>query len=112
MNLVEAHVHRRAAQALLVAAGRPSDPQTRAVLGRLHALFALRQVKAHSGDLLAAGRLTPDHVQQLPDVVESTIEALVPYSLQLTEGFAVLDGFMGEHPMLRAPSPAVELAPA
>ncbi|GAA3855364.1 acyl-CoA dehydrogenase family protein [Streptomyces sp. NPDC003328] len=112
LNLVEAHVHRRAAQALLTAAGRPSDPQARAVLRCLHALFALRQVKAHSGDLLAAGRLTADHVQQLPDVEEAAVEALVPYSLQLTEAFAALEGFMGEHPMLRAPSPAVALAPA
>ncbi|MGI5138915.1 MULTISPECIES: acyl-CoA dehydrogenase family protein [unclassified Streptomyces] len=112
LNLVESHVYRLAAQALLDAAGRASGPKTRAVLGHLHALFALRQVKAHSGDLLAAGRLTADHVQQLPDVEEAAIEALVPYSLQLTEGFAVLDGFMGEHPMLRAPAPAAELAPA
>ncbi|MGW2948534.1 hypothetical protein, partial [Streptomyces sp. NPDC001226] len=59
-----------------------------------------------------AGRLTADHVQQLPDVEEAAVEALVPYSLQLTEAFAALEGFMGEHPMLRAPSPAVALAPA
>jgi acyl-CoA oxidase len=112
LNLVEAHVHRLAAQALLRAADQASDPEARAVLGQLHVLFALRQVNAHSGDLLAAGRLTADQVQQLPDLEEAAIEALAPYSLQLTEGFAPLEGPMSGHPMLRPPTPAAELVPA
>lgn len=112
LQLVEAHVHRLAAQALLDAAGQASDPGARTVLERLHRLFALRQVKAHSGDLLAAGHITADHVHRLPDAEEALIEALVPYAAQLTDGFAVLEGVMGEHPMLRAPAPVAEMVPA
>ncbi|MFI2765666.1 acyl-CoA dehydrogenase [Streptomyces echinatus] len=109
LQLVEAHVHRLAAQVLLDAVEETSDSQTQAVLGKLHRLFALRQVKAHSGDLLAAGYITSDHVHQLPDTEEDLIEALVPYALQLTEGFAALERVMDEHPMLRTAEPAVEM---
>lgn len=112
LQLVEAHVHRLAAEALLGAVGKASGSQTRAVLGQLHRLFSLRQVRAHSGDLLAVGRITADHVHQLPDAEEALVEALVPYALQLTEGFAVLEGVMGGHPMLRTSVPAAEMVPA
>ncbi|MFF7366814.1 acyl-CoA dehydrogenase family protein [Streptomyces tricolor] len=112
LQLVEAHVHRLAAEALLNAVGTTSDAQARAVLGRLHRLFALRQVKAHSGDLLAGGCITPEHVHQLPDAEEELIEALLPHTMTLTDGFAVLEGVLGEHPMLRAAEPAAEMVPA
>ncbi|MFJ4950771.1 acyl-CoA dehydrogenase [Streptomyces sp. NPDC088760] len=111
LQLVEAHVHRLAAEALLGAVGKASDSQARAVLERLHRLFALRQVKAHSGDLLASGYITPDHIHQLLHTEEALIEALVPHALQLTEGFAVLDGVMGEHPMLHTAEAAAEMVP-
>ncbi|MFF1281528.1 acyl-CoA dehydrogenase [Streptomyces sp. NPDC058299] len=112
LQLVEAHVHRLAAAALLRGVSTASDFQARAVLGQLHRLFALRQVKAHSGDLLAVGRITSDHIHQLPDAEEALIESLAPYALPLTEGFAALEGVMGDHPMLSAPAPAAEMVPA
>ncbi|GGW13221.1 hypothetical protein GCM10018980_71330 [Streptomyces capoamus] len=111
LQLVEAHVHRLAAQALLAAIDKESDSQVRAILERLHRLFALRQVRAHSGDLLADGHITPDHIHQLLHTEEALIEALVPYALQMTDGFAVLEGVMGGHPMLRTLEPAVEMVP-
>ncbi|MFF9091299.1 acyl-CoA dehydrogenase [Streptomyces sp. NPDC014991] len=112
LQLVEAHIHRLAAEALLRGAGTASDSQVQAVLGQLHRLFALRQVKAHSGDLLAAGHVTSAHIHQLPDAEEDLIESLAPYALSLTDGFAALDGVMGDHPMLGAPAPATEMTPA
>ncbi|MFH9656939.1 acyl-CoA dehydrogenase [Streptomyces sp. NPDC017248] len=112
LQLVEAHVHRLAAQALLDAVGKASDPQARVVLARLHRLFALRQVKAHSGDLLAAGHLTAEHIHHLPDAEEALMETLVPYALPLTDGFAVLEGVMDGHPVLGAAAPAAEKVPA
>ncbi|MEU3862827.1 hypothetical protein AB0F03_36975 [Streptomyces sp. NPDC028722] len=69
-------------------------------------------MKAHSGDLLAAGRITSEHIHQLPDAEEALIESLAPHALSLTEGFAVLEGVMGDHPMLSAPAPAAEMVPA
>ncbi|MFI0813580.1 acyl-CoA dehydrogenase family protein [Streptomyces echinatus] len=112
LQLVEAHVHRLAAQALLDAVDEASDPTTQEILSLLHRLFALRHVKAHSGDLLADGHMTPEQVHQLPDAEEAVTEALVPYALQLTEGFATLEGVMASHPMLHTPEPADELVPA
>ncbi|MEU3826931.1 acyl-CoA dehydrogenase [Streptomyces sp. NPDC029080] len=112
LQLVEAHVHRLAAKALLGAVETASDARSRAVLGHLHRLFALRQVRAHSGDLLADGRITAAHVQALPDAEEALIEALVPYALELTEGFAAMEGVLSGHPMLRTPLPAAEMVPA
>ncbi|POX58819.1 acyl-CoA oxidase [Streptomyces sp. Ru62] len=100
LSLVEAHVHRLAAEALLNAVDQASDPRAREVLRHLHRLFALRQVKAHSGDLLADGSLTADHVRRLPDVEEVTMEALLPHATELTDGFGALESCMAEHPML------------
>ncbi|UFQ99771.1 acyl-CoA oxidase [Streptomyces sp. Go40/10] len=101
LTLVEAHVHRLAAEALLNAADQVLTPQAREVLGLLHRLFALEQVKAHSGDLLAEGRLTTDQVRCLPDAEEAIIEALLPHALELSDGFAALESRMAEYPMLQ-----------
>ncbi|QTE01453.1 acyl-CoA dehydrogenase [Streptomyces cyanogenus] len=109
LRLVEAHAIRLAAQALLSASTGVSAPEVQEVLADLHRLFALRQVKANSGDLLAAGYMTSDHVCQLPDVEETLIEALVPYALPLTDGFAALEEVLGAHPMLRATKPVTEM---
>nr|WP_037812698.1 acyl-CoA dehydrogenase [Streptomyces sp. NRRL S-1022] len=111
LQLVEAHVHRLAAEALLGAADKEPDSHVRAILEQLHRLFALGQVKAHSGDLLAGGHITSDHIHQLFHAEEELIEALVPYALQLTEGFAVLEGVMAEHPMLHTAETAAEMVP-
>ncbi|WP_030245648.1 acyl-CoA dehydrogenase [Streptomyces sp. NRRL S-350] len=112
LRLVEAHTVRLAAQSLLNAATGEPVPEVQAVLANLHRLFTLRQIKDNSGDLLAAGHMTSDHVQQLPDVEEALIEALLPYALTLTDGFAALEGVLAGHPMLGAPEPAAELVPA
>ena len=66
-------------------------------------------MKTHSGDLLAAGCITSDHIEQIHDAEESLIEALVPYALELTEGFTPLEGVLGEHPILGASAQPAEL---
>ncbi|WTW50758.1 acyl-CoA oxidase (plasmid) [Streptomyces sp. NBC_00015] len=105
LALVDAHVHRLAAQELLAAAGQASDPQARHLLQVLHRLFVLRYVTAHSGELLAHERLTAEQVIQLPDAVESAVGTLVPHALTLIEAFAVPDELMESHPMLCASAP-------
>ncbi|MDJ0465482.1 acyl-CoA dehydrogenase [Streptomyces sp. H27-C3] len=111
LQLVDAHVHRLAGEALLTAISQVVSPQTRGLLGDLHSLFALRQIAAHSGDLLADGRMTAAQVQQLSDRVEAVIGALEPHALTLTEAFAVPDTLLNAHPMLH-PDAARVSAPA
>ncbi|NEB03684.1 acyl-CoA dehydrogenase [Streptomyces sp. SID13726] len=102
LSLVDAHVHRLAAQELLAAAGLATDPQARLLLLDLHTLFALRYVAAHSGELLAHERLTAEQVRELPEALEAAVGALVPHALTLTEAFAVPEELTARHPMLRS----------
>ncbi|WP_449349853.1 acyl-CoA dehydrogenase family protein [Streptomyces shaanxiensis] len=102
LSLVDAHVHRLAAQELLAAAGRAADPRAGLLLDHLHRLFALRYVAANSGELLAHERLTAEQVRYLPEVLEATVAALAPHALTLVDAFSVLEEVTAQHPMLRA----------
>ncbi|MGW5024735.1 acyl-CoA dehydrogenase, partial [Streptomyces albidoflavus] len=64
----------------------------------LHRLFALRQVAAHSGELLAGERLTAEQVRRLPDEVERVVADLEPHALALTERFFVPEQVPGSDP--------------
>ncbi|MEU9622232.1 MULTISPECIES: acyl-CoA dehydrogenase [unclassified Streptomyces] len=99
LELVDAYAHGRAAQALLDAAAQAPDPEARRQLLLLHRLFALRRVAAHSGDLLAEGYLTSDQVRELPDAAESAVADLAPHAMTLTNGFAIADEVLLDHPI-------------
>ncbi|MES9510641.1 acyl-CoA dehydrogenase [Streptomyces sp. NPDC000609] len=101
LELVDAYAHAQAAQALLDAAAQAPDPEARRQLLLLHRLFALRRVAAHSGDLLAEGYLTNDQVRRLPDAAESAVEDLAPHAMTLTNGFAIADEVLLDHPINR-----------
>ncbi|MFC5958035.1 acyl-CoA dehydrogenase [Streptomyces pratens] len=111
LQLVDAHAHRLAGQALSHSADQAGTEQTRQLLTDLHRLFTFRQIAAHSGDLLAQGRITADQVQQLPDAIDNVIAALEPHALTLIEGFDVPEELLDNHPMLHADSSAA-LVPA
>ncbi|KQX84028.1 MULTISPECIES: acyl-CoA dehydrogenase family protein [Streptomyces] len=100
LHLVDSHVHRLAGEALLTALSQAAAPLSRDLLRGLHALFALRWIAAHSGDLLAEGRMTAAQVQELPDAVEDVVAALAPHALTLTDAFAVPDALLDTYPML------------
>lgn len=100
LRLVDAHVHRLAGETMLTAAVRAASPAARDLLHDLHRLFALRQIAAYSGDLLADGRLTADQVQRIPDVSEDLVEALEPHASLLTEAFGIPEESLKAHPML------------
>ncbi|WP_030595489.1 acyl-CoA dehydrogenase [Streptomyces anulatus] len=100
--LADAHVHRLAAESLLTAADQVPSGLPADLLRRLHALFALRRVAAHSGDLLARGRLTADQVEDLPDTVDAVLGFLEPHALTLTRAFGVSETLLETHPMLSA----------
>lgn len=98
--LADAHVHRLAAESLLTAADQVPSGLPADLLRGLHALFALRQVAAHSGDLLARERMTAYQVEHLPDAVDAVLGFLEPHALTLTHAFAIPDALLETHPML------------
>ncbi|MEU0357640.1 acyl-CoA dehydrogenase family protein [Streptomyces cyaneofuscatus] len=102
VGLADAHVHRLAAESLLTAASQVPSGLPADLLRGLHALFALRQVAAHSGDLLVRGRLTVDQVEDLPDAVDAVLGFLEPHALTLTRAFGVSEALLATHPMLSA----------
>lgn len=101
LALVDAHAHQLASKELHEAATKAASPKGRFLLQRLHALFALRYITGHSGELMAHGRLTAEQVLQLPDVTEAAISALEPHALDLVEAFAVAEDLTEQHPMLQ-----------
>lgn len=89
LTLVNAHVHRLAAEALLERARTESQIHARNLLHLLHRLFALRSVGEHSGDLLAESRLTVHQVKSIPDEVDAIVSSLAPHAPTLTRAFQV-----------------------
>ncbi|GHE23993.1 acyl-CoA dehydrogenase family protein [Streptomyces capillispiralis] len=111
LQLVDAHAHRLAGQALSAAAAEAGGAQSRSLLTDLHRLFALRRIAAHSGDLLAQGRITAEQVQHLPDAIDNVVMALEPHALTLVAGFDVPEELLEGHPVLQT-ADAAELVPA
>ncbi|MEN8652121.1 acyl-CoA dehydrogenase [Streptomyces sp. 21So2-11] len=99
LELVDAHAHRQASQALLTAAADSVDPGAQLLLHSLHRLFALRRIAAHSGDLLAEGHLTAAQVRQLPEAAEDLVTDLEQHAMILTEGFAIAEDVLLDHPI-------------
>lgn len=99
---VEAHARRKAAEAYAEAvAGLPEGPG-RERLAELERLFALHWVARNSGDLLAAGHLTTDQVNALPDAVEQLIAAVAGHLPTLIESFALPDEVLADWPIAGA----------
>ena len=100
LDLVEVYTVGQAADALLAACARVSDPITRAVLEDLSALFLLRQVSARSGLLLAERALTVDQVRALPEALHTLTTRLAPHLSTLTQAFDVPEEHLSSLPML------------
>ncbi|GAQ74915.1 acyl-CoA dehydrogenase [Streptomyces turgidiscabies] len=100
LDLVEVYTVGQAADALLAACARVSDPITRAVLEDLAALFLLRQVSERSGLLLAEQALTVDQVRALPETLHTLTTRLAPHLSTLTEAFDVPEEHLSSLPML------------
>ncbi|WP_406425116.1 acyl-CoA dehydrogenase [Streptomyces sp. NBC_01589] len=99
---VEAHAHRQATEAYADAvSGLPEGP-ARDRLAELQRLFALRWVARNSGDLLAAGRLTIDQVNALPDAVEGLIADVAAHLPTLIESFALPEEVLADWPIAGA----------
>ncbi|MFF3754161.1 acyl-CoA dehydrogenase [Streptomyces sp. NPDC002018] len=103
LRAVEAHAHRRAAEAFAAAVDELA-PGTAAydLLRSLHRLFALRWIDRNSGELLVAGRLAPRHVDGLPEAVERLIAELAPHAPTLVEAFALPEEMLADWPIAGA----------
>jgi acyl-CoA oxidase len=99
LEVVGAYARSQAAQALHTAATRAQDPEAGRLLGLLHRLFALRHISAHSGDLLAAERMTGEQVTSLPGEIDATLDALAPHMLTLTDAFAIPEATLRSFPI-------------
>ncbi|MGW6744489.1 acyl-CoA dehydrogenase family protein [Streptomyces sp. NPDC055025] len=103
LRAVEAHAHRLAGEAFAAAAAEPA-PGTAAddLLRSLHRLFALQWIDRNSGDLLAAGRLAPRHVDGLPEAVERLIAELAAHAPTLVDAFALPEEMLADWPIAGA----------
>ncbi|MFI9237308.1 acyl-CoA dehydrogenase [Streptomyces sp. NPDC053079] len=102
LHMVGAHAELQAADALLAAATAARTPAARAVLHDLHRLFALQRIAEHTGDLLVEGELAPEHVRQLPTLVDALVERLAGKALLLTEAFDVPEEILADIPIANA----------
>ncbi|MFE1957568.1 acyl-CoA dehydrogenase [Streptomyces sp. NPDC059479] len=103
LRAVEAHAHRRAAEAFAAAVAELT-PGTAAheLLRSLQRLFALQWIDRNSGDLLAAGRLAPRHVDGLPEAVEQLIAELAAHAPTLVDAFALPEETLAGRPIAGA----------
>ncbi|MGW4237825.1 acyl-CoA dehydrogenase family protein [Streptomyces sp. NPDC004749] len=112
LRAVEAYAYRRAAEAFGAAVravravdaveaagateGASEAPQ---VLCALRRLFALRWIERNSGDLLARGRLTARHLDELPEAVERLVAELAGHAPALVASFALPEEWLADRPI-------------
>ncbi len=101
LEMTSAHAERQAGGSLLSAATRTCHVEARALLTCVHRLFALRRLARHTGDLLAEGRITADHVRALPDAIEAAMAELAPHALTLVDALAISQRWLDRHPIAR-----------
>jgi acyl-CoA oxidase len=65
----------------------------------LHRLFALQWIDRNSGDLLAADRLLPRQLDELPEVIEQLIAELAAHAPVLVESFALPEAMLADWPI-------------
>jgi acyl-CoA oxidase len=99
LEAVGAHASGQAADAFINAVARTGDPVARLLLEQLCRLFLLRQLKPHTGDLLADGHITTDWIHRLPDATEESITSLAPHMLTLVEAFRLPDPYLASIPI-------------
>jgi acyl-CoA oxidase len=99
LAMVAAHADLLAADAFLAAIDRAAEPRTRELLRRLCRLFLLRRLAEHTGDLLAEGYLTAQHVRSLPEAVDTVTAALAPHMMTLVEAFDLPAEFLAGIPI-------------
>ncbi|WP_158698020.1 acyl-CoA dehydrogenase family protein [Streptomyces prunicolor] len=101
LRAIEVHAHRQAAEATAEAAAALPLGEARELLDAVHLLFALRGVRAQSGDLLSKGFLSTRHIDELPMLHERLVGLLAKDVTVLVDGFAVPEEFLEPSPIAR-----------
>ncbi|WP_327121515.1 acyl-CoA dehydrogenase family protein [Streptomyces sp. NBC_01341] len=99
---VEAYAYREAAEAYAEARRALPDGEARDRVGELERLFAVEWVARNSGDLLAAGFLSPDQVECLAETTEDLIAAVAAHAPQLADSFALPAELLADWPIAGA----------
>lgn len=102
LEMVAAHARTAAADAFLAAVGRATTPGSRLLLEQLARLFLLHELRPHTGDLLAAGHLTPAQVEALHPTTDRTVAALAPHLMPLVDAFDLPAEFLATAPIANA----------
>ncbi|MFF9842872.1 acyl-CoA dehydrogenase [Streptomyces sp. NPDC013740] len=97
LEMVAAHARLAAADAFLAATTRATT--TRPLLEDLARLFLLHELRPHTGDLLAAGHLTPAQVNALHPTTNHTLATLTPHLPTLTTAFDLPHEFLASIPI-------------
>ncbi|MGW1726768.1 acyl-CoA dehydrogenase family protein [Streptomyces sp. NPDC002306] len=100
LNMVSAHATLQAADAFLAAIEHTEDPGTRQLLNRLCQLFLLKELIPHTGDLLAANHLTPQHLHALHTTIDTLIHQLTPHMRTLVDAFDLPGQVLADIPLL------------
>ncbi|WP_149824922.1 acyl-CoA dehydrogenase [Streptomyces tailanensis] len=99
LEVVSAHARLQAADAFLATAAQATQPTARFLLHSLCRLFLLKQISEHTGDLLAEGLISPDHVRGLPRTVETVVSDLAPHMTTLVDAFTLPDEYLATIPI-------------
>ncbi|MEK2477753.1 acyl-CoA dehydrogenase [Streptomyces noursei] len=91
-RLGEAYGSRLIADALAAAVEAVHDPELRAVLSPLAALYGAVEARRLAGGLLAAGTLAPGTVRALPTVIDGLCDRLLPHLPLLWEAMGAPPG--------------------
>ena len=105
LEMVNVHAVVRAADAFVEAVENALDPTARGLLERLCRLFLMRQLEGRTGDLLAQGRLTAQHVDELPEAIDTVTGELAPHMASLVDAFDLPAEFLDALPMLNGAAP-------
>ncbi|MEU5716323.1 acyl-CoA dehydrogenase [Streptomyces sp. NPDC020403] len=99
LRAVEARAYREAAAAYAEARAALPEGAARERLAELERLFTVEWVARNSGDLLAAGLLTHDQVDALPDITEELITAVAAHARELAVSFALPAALLADWPI-------------
>lgn len=102
LEMVSLHARLQAADALRAAAARTTHARARFLLENLCRLFLLDQLREHTGDLLAAGLMSAEHVTSLHGTTESVVGALSPHLMTLVDAFHIPEEYLSRIPLANA----------
>ncbi|MFC8920265.1 acyl-CoA dehydrogenase [Streptomyces sp. NPDC057116] len=99
LKMVSVHAPLQAADAFVDAIEQAVDPTARTLLEQLCRLFLLHQLTEHTGDLLADGHMTADHVRALPAALDAVTAELAPHMMTLVDAFDLPAEYLASVPV-------------